>query len=98
MEDIKRKERKTPQQQVTIKARDFIATSCCPLLPQKREQIQKIPPDKDIMSKECLLVNKTSKPMAINTHPKEMDHRQTGKGKLLKLALQPPRGSAEFLL
>lgn len=45
--------------------------------------------------RERLFINKTFKPVAINTHPKEMDHRQTGKGKLLKLALQPPRGSAE---
>jgi hypothetical protein len=92
------KKEKLQRPQVTIKAIGSDATLCCPLPQNRGSSIRCYLTRIWSQARERLFINKTFKPMTINTHPKEMDHRQTGKGKLLKLALQPPRGSAEFLL
>lgn len=50
----------------------------------KWEQLQKMLPDKDIVRQKSLLINKTFKPMAINTHPKENGPSPNRKGQVTK--------------
>lgn len=72
---------------------------CSQPLSQEGKSFRKMRVDKDTRVKtDSFLLNKTFKLTTINTHWKWLDKSQPGKGTLLKLDLQPPRGSGELFM